>query len=123
MGAAARWLAAQDWTALTAHELALTERLLRGLADAPRVRVLGPTGLQARLGVVAFSVAGVHAHDVCQMLDGFGVALRGGHHCAQPLMDRFDVAATARASLAPYNDTADVDALLEGLAHTIRKLA
>lgn len=123
MGAAARWLAAQDWNALTAHELALTERLLCGLAAEPRVRLFGPTELQGRLGVVAFSVAGVHAHDVCQMLDGFGVALRGGHHCAQPLMDRFDVPATARASFAPYNDAADVDALLDGLAHTIRKLA
>ncbi len=123
MGAAARWLAAQDWTALAGHELRLTERLLSGLAREPRVRVIGPTGLQGRLGVVAFAVAGVHAHDVCQMLDDFGVALRGGHHCAQPLMDRFDVAATARASFAPYNDTADVDALLDGLAQTIRKLA
>ena len=123
MGAAARWLLAQDWPALTAHELALTDRLLAGLAAQPRVRVFGPKGLQGRLGVVAFEVAGIHAHDVCQMLDGFGVALRGGHHCAQPLMDRFDVAATARASFAPYNDAGDVDALLEGLAHTIRVLA
>jgi cysteine desulfurase/selenocysteine lyase len=122
MGAAARWLAAQDWAALAAHELRLTERLLGGLTSLAGVRVYGPTGLQGRLGVIAFEVDRVHAHDVCQMLDGHGVALRGGHHCAQPLMERFDVAATARASLAPYNDDADVDALLNGLEHTIRRL-
>lgn len=123
MGAAAAWLMRQDWTALAGHELRLTGRILDGLATIPGVRVFGPGGLQGRLGVVAFDVEGVHAHDVSQMLDGHGVALRGGHHCAQPLMDRFDVAATARASLAPYNDDADVDALLSGLEDTIRRLA
>jgi cysteine desulfurase/selenocysteine lyase len=123
MGAAARWLGEQDWGALGVHELQLTERLLDGLSAMPRVRIYGPGGLQGRLGVVAFEVDGIHAHDVCQMLDGHGVALRGGHHCAQPLMERFDVAATARASLAPYNDDQDIDALLNGLDHTIRKLA
>ena len=122
MGAAADWLSRQDWPQLEAHELRLTERLLDGLAAIPAVRVFGPTGLQGRLGVVAFEVDGIHAHDVCQMLDGHGVALRGGHHCAQPLMERFDVAATARASLAPYNDDADIDALLDGLEDTVRKL-
>ena len=76
------------------------------------MRVQGPPGTQARLGVVSFTVDGVHPHDVCQMLDEFGVCLRGGHHCAQPLMDALDLPATARASLAPYNDAADVDALL-----------
>jgi cysteine desulfurase/selenocysteine lyase len=122
MGAAAGWLATQDWADLGAHETALTERLLDGLGAIQGVRVLGPRGLQGRLGVVAFDVSGVHAHDVCQMLDGHGVCLRGGHHCAQPLMERFGLDATARASLAPYNDDADIDALLNGLEATIRKL-
>jgi cysteine desulfurase/selenocysteine lyase len=122
MGAAAAWLAGLDWAEIGQHELALTQRMLTGLEALPRVRLIGPAGLQARLGVVSFDVEGIHPHDVCQMLDGFGVALRGGHHCAQPLMDRFDLAATARASLALYNDTADVDALLEGLEATIRRL-
>ena len=72
--------------------------------------------------MVSFTVDGVHPHDVCQMLDAFGVCLRGGHHCAQPLMDAFDVPATARASLAPYNDVADVDAMLIGLDQVIRRL-
>ncbi len=122
MGAAAGWLATQDWSEIGAHEMALTERLLDGLGAIPGVRVLGPKGLQGRVGVVAFDVEDVHAHDVCQMLDGHGVCLRGGHHCAQPLMERFDLDATARASLALYNDDADIDALLNGLETTIRKL-
>ena len=122
MGAAAAWLAGLDWDAIGRHEQRLTERLLSGLAALPAVRLIGPAGTQARIGVVSFDVQGVHAHDVCQMLDGFGVALRGGHHCAQPLMDRLDLAATARASLAPYNDDDDVEALLAGLAATIRRL-
>jgi cysteine desulfurase/selenocysteine lyase len=122
MGAAAAWLAGLDWAAIGRHEIRLAERILEGLGGMDRVRVIGPAGTQARLPVVSFDVDGVHAHDVCQMLDGFGVALRGGHHCAQPLMDRFDLAATARASVALYNDDADVDALLEGLDATIRRL-
>jgi cysteine desulfurase/selenocysteine lyase len=122
MGAAAAWLMRQDWAALAEHELRLTGRLLGGLGSIAGLRVFGPGSLQGRIGVAAFVVEGIHAHDVCQMLDGYGVALRGGHHCAQPLMERFDVAATARASLAPYNDDADVDALLNGLEGTIRRL-
>ena len=114
MGAAAAWLATLDWQALGREEIRLTERLLGGLGGMAKVRVLGPLGTQGRLGVVSFTVDGVHPHDVCQMLDGFGVCLRGGHHCAQPLMDRFDLAATARASVALYNDDADIDALLAG---------
>jgi cysteine desulfurase/selenocysteine lyase len=123
MGAAADWLLRQDWDAIGRHELALTERLLAGLGAMPRVRVFGPAGLQQRIGVVSFTVEGIHAHDVCQLLDGFGVCLRGGHHCAQPLMDAFDVAATSRASLALYNDAADIDALLDGLERSIRRLS
>ncbi|MCB1991272.1 MAG: aminotransferase class V-fold PLP-dependent enzyme [Geminicoccaceae bacterium] len=123
MAAAAEWLMAQDWSALAAHEARLTGRLLDGLGSLPGVRILGPTGLQQRLGVVAFEVDGVHAHDVCQLVDQLaGVALRGGHHCCQPLMERFDTIATARASLAPYNDDDDIDALIDGLERTIEML-
>ena len=123
MGAAAAWLATLDWPAIGRHELALTERALGGLAAFPGVRVLGPQGLQERIGVISLDAEDVHAHDICQLLDaGHGVALRGGHHCAQPLMDRFDLTATTRASLALYNDEADVDAFLNGLEHTLRRL-
>ena len=114
MGAAAAWLGTLDWRALGQQEIALTGRILDGLGTLPGVRVQGPLGSQARLGVVSFTVDGVHPHDVCQMLDEYGVCLRGGHHCAQPLMDALDLPATARASLAPYNDAADVDAMLTG---------
>ena len=87
-----------------------------------RIRVIGPTGLQARFPVVSFAVAGAHPHDICQMLDAHGVALRGGHHCAQPLMDNFDLTGTTRASLAVYNHDADVDAFLNGLEDAITRL-
>lgn len=123
MAAAAEWLGTLDWQAVLAHELNLTSRLLDGLQTLPGIRVIGPSGLQQRLGVVSFEVEGVHAHDICQLTDQLaGVALRGGHHCCQPLMARFSTDATTRASLAPYNDTDDIDALLQGLEQTIAML-
>jgi len=122
LGAATHWLTAVDTAAANQHVANLTERVLVGLGDLSAIRVIGPSGLQSRLPVISFVVDGVHPHDVCQMLDGFGVALRGGHHCAQPLMDFFDVTGTTRASLTFYNNQADVDALLNGLEATIKKL-
>jgi cysteine desulfurase/selenocysteine lyase len=122
LGAAIDWLSRLDWQAVASHEMALTQRLLDGLAADPRLRVLGPQSLQQRLSVVSFDLDGAHPHDICQILDSLGVACRGGHHCAQPLMDRFDLAGTTRASIALYNDTADIDALLEGLDETRRRL-
>jgi cysteine desulfurase/selenocysteine lyase len=98
-----------------AHELALTERLLAGLAARPWVTVIGPTDLVSRGGTVAFVVDGVHAHDVGQVLDASGVAVRVGHHCAWPLHRRFRVAATTRASFAAYSTVGEVDALLDAL--------
>jgi cysteine desulfurase/selenocysteine lyase len=124
MAEAARWISALEREAVAAHELRLTGRILDGLADIPGARVLGPSGLQARRGVVSFTLDGVHPHDLCQFLDDrFGVALRGGHHCAQPLMRRFGLAGTSRASLAPYNTDADIDALLKGVAEARKVLA
>lgn len=117
------WLAEQDWAAILAHELRLTGRILDGLARIPGCRILGPAGIQRRLGVVSFALEGMHPHDVCQLVDAtHGVAMRGGHHCAQPLMESVGLVGTARASLAPYNDDGDVDALLEGLAAAVRQL-
>jgi cysteine desulfurase/selenocysteine lyase len=115
MAAAARWISALPREACHAHLTHLTGRLIEGLAARGRTRLIGPAGLQARMPVVSFSTSGIHPHDVCQVLDEHGVALRGGHHCAQPLMDHFDLAGTTRASLAVYNDNADVDAFLAGL--------
>jgi cysteine desulfurase / selenocysteine lyase len=122
LGAAASWLMQQDWSAVAAHEMRLTGRLLDGLATMPKARLFGPSGLQARAPVVSFDIPGAHPHDVCQMLDADGVALRGGHHCAQPLMDSFDLPGTTRASMALYNDDGDIDALLTGLDKAIRRL-
>jgi len=123
LGAACAWLASLDWTRIAATEARLAGRLLDGLAHTPGVRVLGPQSLQARAPVVSFEVAGAHPHDVCQIMDESGVALRGGHHCAQPLHAHFDLAGTTRASLALYNDDSDIDAFFEGLARVRRILA
>ena len=121
LGAALDWLMRQDWTAISGHEMRLTQRVLDGLPS--RARAIGPTGLQRRLPVISFDVAGIHPHDICQLLDGDGVALRGGHHCAQPLMDRLGLAGTARASLALYNGDDDVDALIAGIDRAIHRLS
>jgi cysteine desulfurase/selenocysteine lyase len=122
LGAAADWLAGLDWQAAMRHELRLTERMLDGLSQLPGIRMLGPSGLQGRIGVVSFDAEGAHSHDLCHLLGTQGVCLRGGHHCAQPLMDRFGLVATTRASLAPYNDDRDVDAMLEGLDEALSLL-
>jgi cysteine desulfurase/selenocysteine lyase len=122
LGAAIGFLSALDWNAVAAHEMSLTQRLLDGLAADRRIRIFGPAGLQSRIGVVSFDMEGAHPHDVCQILDARGVACRGGHHCAQPLMDRFDLAGTTRASIGIYNDASDIDALLDGLDEVARRL-
>lgn len=98
-----------------AHETMLAERLLAGLAQRPWVRVVGPTTLEDRGSTVAFVVDGAHAHDVGQVLDDQGVEVRVGHHCAWPLHRRMRVAATTRASFAPYNTVDEIDALLSAL--------
>lgn len=119
LGAACDWLTEFDWPAVSAHELRLTQRLLDGIDGITGMRVIGPAGLQDRIGVVSFVLAGAHPHDVCQILDRHGVALRGGHHCAQPLAERFGVAGTNRASIALYNDDIDIEALFEGLEEAV----
>jgi cysteine desulfurase/selenocysteine lyase len=115
LGAALDWMQALDWDAVRAYELSLTRQLLDGLAATAGVRVLGPLDTRDRLGVISFSVEGFSAEEVCRHLDSHGVALRGGHHCAQPLVRAFGVEGAARASLAPYSQEADVAALLLGL--------
>lgn len=123
LGAACRWMMDLDWTAVGGHEMGLTQRLMDGLAAVKSARIIGPAGLQARLPVISFVLDDVHPHDTAQILDSFGVAVRAGHHCAQPLMDRFDIAGTARACIAPYNDASDIDALLQGVHEAVRRFA
>ncbi|MDT7612761.1 MAG: cysteine desulfurase / selenocysteine lyase [Pseudonocardiales bacterium] len=115
LAAAVDYLGAIGMDVVHAHEMALTEAALEGLAGIPGVRIIGPTTTEDRGGAVSFVVDGVHAHDVGQVLDDRGVAIRVGHHCAWPLHRRFGVAATARASFAVYNTHAEVQALVEGV--------
>ena len=120
LGAALDWMQALDWRAIRDHELLLTRHLLDGLASIAGVRVLGPVDTHDRRGVVSFSVERFSAEDVCRHLDTHGVALRGGHHCAQPLVRAFGVDGAARASLAPYSLDADVEALMSGLEELVQ---
>lgn len=115
LGAALEWMASLPWREIRAHEERLGRCLLDALAAMPDVRILGPREMHERLPIVAFAVNGVHPHDLTQVLGDYGVCLRGGHHCAQPLHAAFGLEASARASLALYNDDADIDALLAGL--------
>jgi cysteine desulfurase/selenocysteine lyase len=122
LGTACNWMAALDWTATHDHEMGLVQRVLDGLQKIDGTQILGPASLQNRYPVVSFMLDGVHPHDVAQTLDSFGVAVRAGHHCAQPLMDRFDLDGTTRVSIAPYNDNSDIDALLTGVRHAAKTL-
>ncbi|MCA2208574.1 cysteine desulfurase [Nocardia rosealba] len=112
LAAAVRYLENLGMDAIAAHEHALTGAALEGLGAIDGVRIIGPTENVDRGGAVSFVVDGVHAHDVGQILDDQGVAIRVGHHCAWPLHRRFGVAATARASFAVYNTLDEVDALV-----------
>lgn len=98
-----------------AHERSLTAYALAQLADLPGVRVIGPHTTEERGSAISFVVDGIHPHDVGQILDERGVAVRVGHHCAWPVCSRFDVPATTRLSTYIYNDESDIDAAIEGI--------
>ncbi|WP_421741783.1 cysteine desulfurase [Cellulomonas sp.] len=115
MGAAASYLAELGMDAVAAHEAHLAGLLLDAVASVPGVRVIGPTDTRDRLATVSFVVDGVHAHDVGQVLDDAGVAVRVGHHCAQPLHRRFGVASTSRASAAVYTTDEEIEVFREAL--------
>ncbi|MGW5239728.1 SufS family cysteine desulfurase [Monashia sp. NPDC004114] len=115
LAAAVRWVESIGIDRINAHEARLVERLQRGLAERPWVRVVGPPVGVPRGGAVAFVVDGVHAHDVGQVLDDQGVAVRVGHHCAWPLHRALGATATTRASVAVHNTDSDIDALLAAL--------
>ena len=119
LGAAARYLGAIGMDAVEAHERELVAAAIDGLSGIDGVRIVGPTSMENRGSPVAFVVDGVHAHDVGQVLDDDGVAVRVGHHCAMPLHRRFGLAATARASFAVYNTTDEVDRLVAGVRRAL----
>jgi len=115
MAAALRWLDGIGMEAVVAHEREITDYALERLASVPGLRIFGPDRSPERLGPVSFELEGIHAHDVAEILDRHGVAVRAGHHCAQPLMDRLGVAATTRASFGVYTTPGEIDRLVDGL--------
>jgi cysteine desulfurase / selenocysteine lyase len=116
MGAALDWLDSElGMEAVRDHERAIADYTLARLAAVPGLRVFGPPRGPERLGPVSFEIEGIHAHDVAEILDRHGIAVRAGHHCAQVLMERLGVAATARASFGVYTTTAEIDRLIDGL--------
>jgi cysteine desulfurase/selenocysteine lyase len=120
LGAAIDYIGEVGLDAIEHHERELTEHALGRLAELPGVRIFGPPA-ERRVGIVSFEVEGVHPHDVAQILDRDGVAVRAGHHCNQPLMDRLGVPATTRASFYLYTLPEEIDRLIEGL-HKVRKV-
>ena len=115
LGAAVDYLTGVGMDAVQEHEADLTALALTGLAALPGLRILGPADLHDRGSAVSFLVEGIHPHDVGQVLDAEGVAVRVGHHCAWPLHRRYGVAGSVRASFALYNTPDEVDALLAGV--------
>jgi cysteine desulfurase/selenocysteine lyase len=121
MASALRWMDGVGMEAIRAHEQQIAAYALEQLGGVPGLRIFGPPPGPERLGPVSFELDGVHAHDVSEILDRHGVAVRAGHHCAQPLMDRLGIPATARASFGVYTTPEEIDRLVEGL-HDARKV-
>ncbi len=115
MASALRWLDSLGMEAVREHERQITDYALAQVTGVPGLKVFGPPRGPERLGPVSFEIEGIHAHDVSEILDRHGVAVRAGHHCAQILMDRLGVAATARASFGVYTTPAEIDRLVLGL--------
>ena len=120
LGAAIDYLSDLGFDAIAAHEHELAEYALGRLSELPWLTLYGPPA-DRRAGIVSFNVEGVHPHDVAQILDMQGVAIRAGHHCCQPLMQKLGVAATNRASFYLYTVREEIDQLVDGL-HTVRKV-
>ena len=116
LAAACDYLGGIGMSEVREHEQTLTALATARLEEIPGVRVYGPPAAE-RSGVVSFTVEGIHPHDLATILDERQVCVRAGHHCAQPLMRRLNIPATARASFYVYNTEADVDALAAGVQH------
>ncbi|MFV1995858.1 MAG: SufS family cysteine desulfurase [Verrucomicrobiales bacterium] len=121
LGTAIDYLEAAGWEKIRAHEEDLLGYATAALGEVKGLRVIGTAA--EKVGVISFVMEGAHPHDVGTILDSSGVAIRAGHHCAQPLMRRFGIPATARASLAFYNTRGDVDCLVEALGEVNRLFA
>ena len=115
LGAAVDYLTGLGMDAIAAHEREITAYALERLHDVPGLTIIGPDTPVDRGGAVSFVLAGIHPHDVAQVLDSLGIAVRAGHHCAKPVCDRFGIPATTRASFYLYTTRDEVDALVRGL--------
>ena len=113
LGAADEWMMSQDRAAIAAHEQALYDRAIEGLTGMNGLKVLGTA--PGKGAILSFILEGAHAHDVAQILDRYGVAVRAGAHCAEPLMQRFGITSSARASFALYNTLEEVDVFVDAL--------
>jgi cysteine desulfurase/selenocysteine lyase len=120
LGVAVDYLSEIGMAQTRQHEKEIVRYALASLREVPDVTLYGPEG-DDRAGVVSFGVGDVHPHDIASILDGEGIAVRAGHHCAQPLMTRLGLTATARASFYLYNDETDVDRLVDGIM-TVRRV-
>ncbi len=122
LDAAIQYLRRVGLNGIRDYERVLTERAEQGLRQIPGIRILGPS-IEHKAGIVSFVIDGVHAHDVAQWLDGYGVAIRAGHHCAMPLHQSLDIAASSRASFYFYNTTTEVDIFIHAVAETVEKFS
>jgi cysteine desulfurase/selenocysteine lyase len=120
LGAAVDYLQEVGLDNIAAHEHVIVDYALERLSEVPGLTVYGPEA-KDRGGVTAFNLDGVHAHDVAQILDGDGIAVRAGHHCAMPLHDKLKIPASTRASYYLYNSIGDVDKLIESL-YKVKKI-
>lgn len=102
------------------HEKELTQYALDRMLSLPYIDIIGPKDLEMRGGLISFTIDGIHPHDIATILDSYGVAIRAGHHCAQPLMRFLDLHATSRISFYLYNTKDDVDQFIEGVKN-VRK--
>ncbi len=122
MGTALDWMMSLPWTGIKVHETTLMHKMLAMLDDIPDLKIIGPNSAEGRMPIFSFDIVGYHPHDLCYLLDQRGIALRGGHHCAQPLMDAFGLEATSRASFSFFNPEEDVDSFVTGLKSAIDEL-
>jgi cysteine desulfurase / selenocysteine lyase len=118
LGAAVDYLAAIGMDHVRAHEEAITAYALEGLGSVSGLTVLGPQQAEQRGGAISFEMEGIHPHDISQVLDSRGIAVRAGHHCAKPAHKRFGVQSSTRMSSYLYTTPGEIDALVEGLEYT-----
>jgi cysteine desulfurase/selenocysteine lyase len=122
MGAAVRYIQMVGIENIARHDLELTCRLMEGMKKIPHVNFVGPDDPTKRPGIVTFTIDGVHPHDIASLLSEDHIAIRAGHHCAQPLQQYLGINASARASLYLYNTEEEIDIFLEKVAN-LRKLS